>query len=291
MANYSKSWKNWRIWWWFNLLLEVCSAAFLGSRVIHYITHTNNSPDDFKIPIAIINAADFSSKWLWVPTVIYFFTKIASKYIKKQPQQNADAIKALLDHFQLIHRPEGTVNYRVTLYEYKKGAHKAKWYRYLSDKPRNLAKKDYTGSLVIFERSGNFGRQSKTKWPVSLNRKSIKCGVAGAAFSSDDAILVEELEDLASLKKTKNRQTKRIAAYAKATFLSDEETTEKILAKSSDDWSRSFWGDKVFVGSNLWGILLIDSTDPKIPSGEYFQQNARMVLEMLDVMLKERTKE
>ena len=111
--------------------------------------------------------------------------------------------------------------------------------------------------LEIFARSSEATRTSSTSWEIHPDIES-KCeGVAGMAWFRDHWVIVPgpESPELPAVGNGANDE--RIADYARRTWVSEEVVRKKCWQ------ARSFAAITIRVNGRRWGVLVLDSADPR----------------------------
>ena len=111
------------------------------------------------------------------------------------------------------------------------------------------------GWLKIVDRSGHTTQSSRTVFFAPSDNPDLAEGVAGAAWAWKTVVYVEDLPDLRS-PSVKDRQ---IIEYAKKT------NSPVNLIRGLVPTSRSLCGIPVEVGGVVWGVLVVDSRNAKLP--------------------------
>lgn len=156
-------------------------------------------------------------------------------------------VKSLLNDFRRSAFPEDDpeVDHQITLFRHRKWG----WKRC------NILKGQmpWHGWLVPFERSGEFGQDSKTRFYAPMHNPEKIEGFAGKIFRNKNCEYIPDLPDLNST----NTGKKNRVRYANATNVSISWVNKRIQSKQR--FARSFWGVHVEVDGKIWGVLLIDS--------------------------------
>jgi hypothetical protein len=130
------------------------------------------------------------------------------------------------------------------------------------------------GWLKIVERSGHTSQNSRTVF-FAPNDPDRAEGVAGLAWAWNTVVIREDLPDVKS-GSPKESQWRNYAAGSNASV---------DLVKELRPGSRSLCGIPVEVSGRVWGVLVVDGRDPKLPSDK-IQQHYSIVAKFLSRILE-----
>jgi hypothetical protein len=130
--------------------------------------------------------------------------------------------------------------------------------------------------LVPFARSGpSAAGKSKAHFKVTSDPDKAE-GVAGAAYARDMVMPVEGLPNVAR----SNVGEKALITYAKEAYVDLQWVREKRPK------SRSIIGLPVRVGGKIWGVLVLDSRDPRFADYENVIKSVQLGARVLTVILE-----
>jgi hypothetical protein len=220
-------------------------------------------------------------EWGWIGVPVAAILELIRKWLVNavRDRQTERAIKKVIDHFYESTKPPDGVpsNYRVTLFKFRKFSCTQLVRLCVRKNRRN----PWKGWLAPYERSGAHRNRTNVRWAASLDDMHENDGVVGKIFRDCTAIRIERLPATEELRKS----AKRRKEYADGANCSDEWVLNK--ANGNGSLPRSFWGTTVEIsgGAHPWGVLLIDSNLPDLIEAEVIENESRMVLKMLSIML------
>lgn len=244
-------------------------------------TSDHKKPPQDWMPIGLKQATLFTMKWGWIGVPIMAILEVLRKWLTMnvRDKQTEKAIKKVIDYFYNETRPEDglPINYRVTLFKYRKFSF-VQLIKLCAFRSKRLP---WKGWLAPYERSGSFRNRTWVRWPASLDDISQNKGVAGKVFCEGAMI---RIEGLASKEQLSNNPRKR-ELYAKSTNCPVAWVDSKVEA--GGELPRSFWGTIVETSSSgaPWGVLLIDSNLEELADPETIEREAKIVLQMLVILL------
>ena len=134
--------------------------------------------------------------------------------------------------------------------------------------------------LFTVERSGHMTRRKRVWFRVKDDGHSLQ-GVAGETWGKGSTILVEDLPLLRT-----GSQEHHFLDYAKKAFTEPRKISKKI--KANKTVARSLCGIIVEVSGRPWGVIVIDSANPKLVTQDeiekFYQKNAKLLAKLLAVI-------
>lgn len=271
------------IWFW---LSAAFTFAYTGAQAIsktrpESIYPDAGNPDRWVLLFRDVLEFLFAWGWLAVPLLGLASLRIASLRRKLDRSLQDEFVIETLTRFHEIVKPAGAdhTNFRITLFKYKE----CKW---REAKGLEVGGHKSTGYLVAVARSGPFRNKSRSKWHVSLDRPSLNEGFAGLVFGTGTVHLKEQLVIYQTLVKNQGARD----AYARATGVSTEWLDAKLQTSEAAELPRALWGSPVEIEGVPWGVLLVDSTMPKIGTAEFFVTESAWVLRNLNVIFRKETR-
>ena len=249
------------------------AVGLYGAGALFHKKYSGNIPG----PQLWKDFVSFVVDWGWIPVVAWLALQPILAWVEKRicPPLKERVIDKLVAELFERTRPANAHdgNFRVTLFKYRTFS----FYRILT------FKWPWGEWLCPYERSGFQRQSSKNRWRVSRNKPKTNEGVAGVCFAQEDPIHIEELPDGELFKIAGARENKKI--YSKTAYITVDHINKKLQKEQDYQWPRSFWGVRVLVSGKPWGVILIDSTLPKIGQGVEIQDIVRNFLKSIDLVL------
>jgi hypothetical protein len=198
-------------------------------------------------------------QWAWLGAICALFLGLAN-VLQRQfgPPWAWLAIHKSLDLFRQqafptpsTDNPDPVHFHRITLFRY------CSWRACFRRWP-------WSGWLVVAERSGHSTLRSTTCFRVSDDGRKVQ-GFAGMTWERNSLVIVNDLPDLIA-----NQSPDAVEEYSRKTGVTPEWVRERIKMKAK--LARSFCGIPVEVKGRLWGVVVLDSMDPKGTNWESVRQ-------------------
>lgn len=198
-----------------------------------------------QVPLAL-DAVRWCGAWFNVAIPAFVVCAQGLRYARRQISNPEDheRLQRLLTHLHKQMFPnEPDERSRITLFRFQRVQLKRwPWW------PRR------GGWLVAIKRSGDMHQDfDKARFQVGVDLTST-CGIAGKAWCDIADAIVMDLPDVHSGKPTK----KEFERYANRTHMSVESVKDRRPR------SRSFYGMKIRAKKGKWGVVLVDSSEPKL---------------------------
>jgi hypothetical protein len=220
--------------------------------------------------------------WLWVLVVLAALMAYFRKVIG--PKEVWSAVHTLLDYFRdrAFESQEDPHANRVTLFRHTQWCFKrVAWLKMFRQ-----CKWIWGGWLVPVERSGDMTQNPAVAFYAPLNRPEKAEGVAGIVFRRR---VTFERHDLPALNRRMLDSVageKTLKSYCGLTKVTLDEIKERL--KRDKMCARSFWGLHLEKeDTSIWGVLVIDSQQPKIRPKEEIYREYKNLAKVLDAMLRE----
>ncbi len=227
------------------------ASAVVGTLVAAVLKATPEGAASLWGPLQSVVEFGHETAWLWLAGALVFGGAASWSLGKLDHPALLDAVDAILDEFQeaLFGSAGGDyAHHRVTLFK------RVPWKAVAKD---NAGKLRWPGSgwLVPVARSGH-GTQSTDVRFLCPDDTDNAQGVAGRAWASTKAVIVQDLPELAGAEEGNDDDVK---TYADRTFV-----PEAWVRKRSPR-ARSLMGFTVEdARSNPWGVLVVDSRSPTL---------------------------
>ncbi|MBV8214043.1 MAG: hypothetical protein JOZ08_12585 [Verrucomicrobia bacterium] len=204
--------------------------------------------------------------WWCIPTLA--LAAGVTQFFQKRINQASTwgSIRFLLNEFHklIFGKPSGAIksptdtthHKRVTLFQYKKRI------TFRDDGPTRhwyFLGFDWSGWLIPVQRSGHTTRRTSTAFWAPDAADKVQ-GIAGVTWANNQRSVREDLPDI-----SQNSSTEDLKKYADDSWLTVEWLEKKLVRKGSG-WPRALYGIPVEVEGKLWGVIVLDSRDVKIPN-------------------------
>lgn len=222
----------------------------------------------------------YSWGWFGVPLVGLAGWRVNALKRKMERSLQDEVVDFTLSKFHEIVKPAGAdlTNFRVTLFRYKSCR---MWERKRLEENGHRS----TGYLKPIARTGPFRNRSRCRWHVSHDRPNLNEGFAGKVYAQGSVLIVKNLVEHTNLT---TKQAKE--SYLAATGGSLDWLERKLAAGEGPELPRALWASSVEIGGEPWGVLLIDSTLPKIGTMEFLITESTWVLRNLNVVFRKEAK-
>lgn len=180
------------------------------------------------------------------------------------PPTTEKAVKALLDDFRNNAFPTfgDERQYRVTLFRHCwSWAPRLAWLEW---------KMPWHGWLVPFERSGIFTLNTKIRFFAPLDAPTQCEGFAGSVYASGDCKYLCNLPEIKA-----NSPPPSINDYSNSTCVTPDWIKKRL--KKQQSFPRSLWGIPIEVSGNRWGVLVVDSLNPRIKDHEELKEKFKTI--------------
>ena len=236
---------------WFLKLVRGTSAV-VGTLVAAVLKATPEGAASLWGPLQSVVEFGHETAWLWLAGALVF-GGAASWFLGKLDHPAVlDAVDAILAEFReaLFGNLGGdTAHHRVTLFK------RVPWKLAVARDNAGKLRWPWSGWLVPVARSGHGTRNTNVRFLCPDDTDNAQ-GVAGRAWASSRAVIVQELLDLG---KTEVVSEDEIRSYAEQMFVPD------VWVKKRSPRARSLMGFRVEdARSNPWGVLVVDSRMPKL---------------------------
>lgn len=228
------------------------TGTVIGSLVAAVLAASPEGAADLWAPLESVVRFGHDTAWIWLACAIVV-GGAASWLLSSLPHPAAlDATNAILDEFQeaLFAKVGG---------DYGPSSRHAFRARILAcdvcQRQRGEARWPWSGWLVPVARSGHGTRRTRVHFLCPDDTDHAQ-GVAGRAWASTQAVVVEDLPELGEVGESRQDG---IAAYAHQTFVSEN------WVVTNSPRARSLMGFRVEdARSNPWGVLVVDSRLPSL---------------------------
>jgi hypothetical protein len=257
----------------------------LGAIISFAIAHDadaarSNAPLWIKDTISFVHKT--CGSWFWVCAALAALTTFSRNFVG--PKEVWSAVHTLLNDFRdrAFETQEDPYANRVTLFRHSQWCFKrTAWFKMFTQ-----GKWIWGGWLVPVERSGDMAQSPSVAFYAPLDHPNRAEGFAGIVFRRRVTFERPELPDLNRRMLDSAAGEKTLKVYCELTNVTPSEIKERL--KRDRMCARSFWGLHLEKeDTSLWGVLVIDSQQPKIKPKEEIYGAYKSLAKVLDAMLKE----
>jgi hypothetical protein len=238
------------------VLISLFWIALIVSAVLGAISTVTATPHT--LFGSIVKAIQGYKPLIAVFTLTGLLSRGAINLIGPSPAQR-EALHRTLNHLQqfLFKGADGHQHdFRLTIFRYSKWNWRILTWRQIWKRKRSVR----NGWLMPYMRTGYLTLNCHSCWNVPADGNNIE-GIAGRAYSMNKVITIESLPLLRP-----NSKAHHIAKYADKVWITPDVVNERLAKGSS--LARSYCGFPIEVKGKPWGVIVIDSKDPKLPDDD-----------------------
>lgn len=263
-----------KIWLYHSLFVLGLFAVVLGTGVA-LLTNVNPDKAGFFQSFISRNA---NHAWYVVPILNALFVLcIAFRKLIGEPWV-WKFIQKTLDVFQkeLFHKNEPVFDHRITIFRRVSWASPFKTRRWKIWKKENCP---FSGWLIPVARSHHVTQKNATVFLCPDDPKESE-GIAGLAFVQKGTLVVDNLPDLSD-----NSTDEDIKKYSSETNIDPDFLIKRIADHKPN--ARSFYAFVIERKDEPWGVVVLDSRDPKgIKSPRGISRNIEILSKQLNFLLE-----